>query len=129
MSALYRTALSTTILLVLGCGSSSVRRPVQGPEPAASAFETVPNAPPEPHVDLVRAAPSKDAVWVDGQWERVDGAWRWAEGAWARPPPGAKFSPARLRRDKEGAIRFAAAHWVDVSGRALEVTTVRAEAP
>ena len=113
----------------LGCGGASVPFPTKGPEPSAMAFEEVPDAPPPPRPEIIRPTSVANAVWVDGQWERVDGAWRFTRGGWVVPPTGARFTAFRVRRAADGTLLFAAARWIDVSGQTIEVERMKTEGP
>lgn len=127
---MQRAAIVSMIVIATaigGCAATGVPFPARGPEPSASAFEDVPDAPPPPRPEIVRPTKVANAVWVDGQWERVDGAWRWARGGWVVPPPGARFTAFRVRRSSDGTVQFATAGWIDSAGRSIEVTKLRGE--
>lgn len=115
--------------LALACGGTSIPLPVRGPEPPRAAFEDVPDAPPPGHPEIVRLTPNPKAVWIAGQWERVDGKWRWARGGWGVPPKGARFTGFRVRRERDGLLRFAAARWTDAAGQSVEVERLQDAEP
>jgi hypothetical protein len=117
------------VLGVAACTTSSPPFPARGPEPESAAFVAVPDAPPPARPEVIRANPDPAAVWVDGQWERVDDKWRWARGGWVVPPPGARFTAFRVRRDAEGDLEFAPARWTDANGKVIDVPRTRKEAP
>lgn len=124
-----RHALALGCALLWACGGASIPAPVRGPEPPANAFEDVADAPPPGRPELVRPSPNAKAVWIDGQWERVDGTWRWTRGGWAVPPPGARFTAFRVRRDEAGTLRFAPARWTDAKGQVIEVERLQTVQP
>ena len=64
-----------------------------------------------------------------GQWERVDSKWRWARGGWGVPPKGARFTGFRVRRERDGLLRFAAARWTDAAGQSVEVERLQDAEP
>lgn len=124
-----RQALAFGCALALACGATAVTLPVKGPEPPPGAFVGVPDAPPPGRVEIVRLAANDKAVWTGGQWERVDAQWRWVRGGWVVPPPGARFTGFRVRREKDGSLRFAAARWTDATLRPIEVGQPQAKDP
>ena len=124
-----RHLLGLSCALALACGGPSIPLPVTGPEPAPVAWEDVTDPPPAGRPEIVSLSPHAKAVWVDGQWERVEGKWRWARGGWAIAPVGSRFTGFRVRRSKNGTLRFAAARWTDAQGQVIEVERLEAVQP
>lgn len=120
MNAPWR-ACGVLALAASACASRSVPFPAHAPEPSAAEFSEVPDIPPAPPPEVIRPKATPNAVWVDGQWDRVDDNWRWARGSWVVPPAGARFTAYRIRREKDGSLHFAAARWVDAQGKTIDV--------
>lgn len=41
---------------------------------------------PAPQQEIITTAPSSQAVWIPGSWERTPDQWTWSEGKWIKPP-------------------------------------------
>lgn len=94
------------------CGPPRLPAPPYARQPT-SALAEVPFPPPPARIESVPPAPSKDAVWVDGEWLWQARRYAWKPGRWVRPPPGARFSPWTTVRDARGALFLAAGTWRD----------------
>jgi hypothetical protein len=111
--------------LALGACHSSFPQPATGPQPE-NAFVTVPYPPPAARVEALPKRPSREAVWVDGQWSWDGTRWTWVPGAWVVPPPEGRFARWELRLLRDGQLLFARASWRDRSGRELPPVRVLA---
>lgn len=97
-----------------GC-SSGLRHPPYAPQPPSALLEvTLP--PPPGRVESVPAAPTRDAVWVDGEWRWRRHKWGWQPGYWAVAPKDAKFSPWVFVRGLDGRFWSAPGTWRDSKG-------------
>jgi hypothetical protein len=102
--------------LIAGWGCSSpIRHPPYAPQPASALFEvTLP--PPPGRVESVPAAPTRDAVWVDGEWRWRRHKWGWQPGYWTVIPKDAKFSAWVFVRGTDGRFWSAPGAWRDSTG-------------
>jgi len=100
--------------LGLGC-SSGLRHPPYDPQPESALIEvTLP--PPPGRVEVIPAAPIRDAVWIDGEWGWRGHKWGWQPGYWAVTPRDAKFSPWVFVRGADGRLWTAPGVWRDARG-------------
>lgn len=100
--------------LGLGC-SVGLRHPPYTPQPSSALVE-VTLAPPPGRVESVPAAPTRAAVWVDGEWRWRRHKWGWQPGYWAVTPHDAKFSPWVFIRAADGRLWSAPGTWRDSKG-------------
>jgi hypothetical protein len=98
----------------------SLTHPTFAPQATSSLVE-VDQAPPPARVEVVPARPSKQAVWVDGEWIWRRGRWAWLTGRWVAPPPGAVFSAWVFVRGADGRLWSAPGGWHDASGGPLDL--------
>lgn len=103
---------------VVAC-STRLPHPPYAQQPT-SALVPVGFPPPPARYEFVPAAPSSDAVWVDGEWGWRGKQWRWKAGRWVAPPKGATFSPWTQVRDQDGNLFFAPGTWRDAAGAEIE---------
>jgi hypothetical protein len=101
-------------LVQLGC-SGSVRHPYYVAQPT-SALQEVDEPPPPARVEILPAAPSSEAVWVDGEWMWRRGRWAWLPGRWVEAPGGHLFSPWVFVRGPDGRLWVAPGVWRDLWG-------------
>jgi hypothetical protein len=102
--------------LIAGSGCSSrLRHPLYASQPSSALFEvTLP--PPPGRVESIPAAPTRDAVWVDGEWRWRRHKWGWQPGYWTVTPKDAKFSPWVFVRGADGRFWSAPGTWRDSKG-------------
>lgn len=74
---------------------------------------------PPARVEFIPPRPTRDTVWVDGEWAWTGTKWAWEPGRWVAPPAGATFSPWTTVRDDRGSVYFASGVWKDAQGRTL----------
>jgi len=73
-------------------------------DPPSTAPVFVTEAPPPPHVEVVRLSPGPEYVWMPGYWEWKN-HWTWMNGHWAvKPHPNAAWLPGRWVRRETGWI-------------------------
>jgi hypothetical protein len=84
----------------------------------------VPYPPPPARVEFVPDQPSRDAVWVDGEWEWNGRRWGWIYGGWVQPPKNATYSPWRTTRRADGTLVFSPGAWRDANGREVPAPRV-----
>lgn len=101
------------------CSPPRLPHPPYVKHPTA-ALEEVPYPAPPPLVENVPDAPSKTAVWVDGEWRYSAGQWRWSRGSWVAPSAGLAFSPAVEVRGLDGTLYFAPGTWRNATGEAVD---------
>jgi hypothetical protein len=82
------------------------------PTSAASPSPVVVNeAPPPPHVEVVRNPPGPQYVWIPGYWEWKN-RWSWVNGHWEiGPRPGAVWVPGRWSRRTSGGWIWVRGYW------------------
>src|SRR5580658_10579559 len=103
--------------LGLGC-SSGLRHPPYDPQPESALIEvTLP--PPPGRVEVIPAAPTRDAVWIDGEWGWRGHKWGWQPGYWAVTPRDAKFSPWVFVRGADARLWTAPGTWRDSKGASV----------
>lgn len=105
MTRLLLTVLLACALSAWACGPS-LPRPRMGPH-APGDYSSVDQPPPSPRAQVIPAAPSVGAVWVDGEWVPLDGSWSWQPGGWVTPPPGAWLALSEVRWQNDGTLRYA----------------------
>jgi hypothetical protein len=85
-----------------------------GSEPTSGASPSpivVNEAPPPPHVEIVRNAPGPQYVWIPGFWEWKN-RWSWMNGHWEiEPHPGAVWVPGRWIRRSGGGWTWVRGYW------------------
>lgn len=71
----------------------------------------VDDAPPRTRYERRTARPNRNAVWINGYWDRHDDEWIWTSGRWQdRDDRRARWIRARYRR--EGRVwRYEPGHW------------------
>jgi hypothetical protein len=88
--------------LVGGCSKSSIAEPKYGPQVIRNEeWIEVDEEPPVITPTEMSPSPSKEYVWIDGQWAFRPGSrrWVWEYGKWCVPPPGDTYyaKPVYLR--------------------------------
>jgi hypothetical protein len=69
------------------------------------------DAPPRVRHERRTARPHRNAVWINGYWDRQDDRWAWVSGRWEQPSDRrARWINARYRREGS-AWRYEPAHW------------------
>ncbi|MDP9034430.1 MAG: hypothetical protein M3O50_06455, partial [Myxococcota bacterium] len=112
-----RSLMRASLAGALACGGSLPVPPYA--RQSESALTPVGYPPPPARVEFLPARPSKQSVWVDGEWAWRGRRWSWRPGRWVVPPEGARFSPWVLVRGEDGALYFASGAWRDAKGGAL----------
>ncbi len=102
---------------LLSC-SGDLPQPRYAPQVTA-ALVPVGYPPPPARVEIVPAQPTRETVWIDGEWEWMGSKWGWIHGRWVVPPQGARFSPWTTIRDEVGSVYFAGGVWKDAQGGLL----------
>jgi hypothetical protein len=103
--------------VMLGCGGD-LPRPRYSPQTTAALTLVGYPAPPA-RVEFIPPRPTRESVWLDGEWAWTGSKWAWEPGRWVAPPAGATFSPWTTVRDDRGSIYFASGVWKDAQGQAL----------
>jgi hypothetical protein len=102
---------------VFACKGPSVPSvPTRDRATIASEATCVPYPPPAPKVEEVPARPSRDHLWLDGQWTWETRRWVWKPGGWTVVPEDARYAPWRIERLQNGALVYFAGHWVRNEG-------------
>jgi len=66
---------------------------------------------PPPRQEVITAAPSAQAVWVPGAWERTPDQWNWVNGAWVKPPLRQAYWLPGYWQHTGGQYQWEAGHW------------------
>jgi hypothetical protein len=104
--------------LVAGCSWAPPQpRYVEQP---TSALVAVESPPPPARVEVLPARPSREALWIDGEWVWRRGLWAWLPGRWVIAPPGASFSAWTIVRRADGTLWHAPGTWRDAAGKVVE---------
>lgn len=112
---------------VQACSAPRLPHPTYVSHPT-SALDEVPHPAPPPLVEKVPPSPSKQAVWIDGEWRYSAGQWRWQHGSWVVPDAGLAFSPPVEVRSADGTLYFAPGTWRNAQGEAVEDPEILARA-
>jgi hypothetical protein len=117
-----RSAGTTTVAVTLGwlgatlaACASPVPHPSYTGHPTAALVE-VDYPPPPARIEFVPDQPSKDAVWVNGEWWWMGHRWGWKSGGWVVPPEGLKYAKLTLVRRNDGRLFAAPGTWRDADG-------------
>jgi hypothetical protein len=108
-SSVLSLLLAPALVWFIACGES-VPHPAYVRQPT-SALMQVGYPPPPARVEFVPKQPSKDAVWIDGEWQWQGRRWAWRIGRWVVPPAGARFAPWMMVRDAAGVVYYAEGTW------------------
>src|ERR1700759_4439944 len=108
-ASMRRIAALAVVLFFIACGAT-LPHPDYVQQPT-SALTVVGYPPPPARVEFVPKQPSKDAVWIDGEWQWQGRRWAWRIGRWVVPPAGARFAPWMMVRDPAGVVYYAEGTW------------------
>jgi WXXGXW repeat (2 copies) len=71
------------------------------------------DAPPRVRFETRTTRPYRDAVWINGYWDRQDDQWAWSSGRWERPSDRRnRWIKPRYRREGR-AWRYEPGRWSD----------------
>ena len=112
-----RFCIGAAAIVLFSCGTR-LPHPPYAPHPTSALVE-VRFPPPPARAESVPAQPSKDAVWVDGEWLWRRRKWAWAPGSWVVVPTGSVFSPWTVVRDDNGTLFHAPGTWRNARGEAM----------
>jgi len=84
---------------------------------------------PPPRQEIITAAPSNQAVWVPGAWERTPDQWNWVNGQWVKPPFNRAYWVTGYWQHAGGQYQWNAGHWAAGAQGAVVAQKFAAPAP
>jgi hypothetical protein len=84
---------------------------------------------PPPRQEIITAAPSPQAVWVPGAWERTPDQWNWVNGAWVKPPLRQAYWLPGYWQHAGGQYQWEPGHWAAGAQGAVVAQKVAPPAP
>jgi hypothetical protein len=100
-------AALTLVILVSPPATAQVRAAVSIP---GLEIRIGHQAPPALRHERIPARPSRDSVWLPGNWDWQSNQWAWTAGRWERPDNRGSWVKARYAREGTG-WRYEPAHW------------------
>ena len=79
--------------------------------------------------ETITVAPSAQAVWVPGSWERTPDAWVWTNGQWVTPPFRRAYWTAGYWQHVGGQYQWLPGHWAAGNQGAVVTQKVAPPAP
>ncbi len=84
---------------------------------------------PPPQQEFITAAPSAQAVWVPGAWERTPDQWNWVSGQWVKPPFSRAYWISGYWQHAGGQYQWEPAHWAVGAQGAVVAQKIATPAP
>jgi hypothetical protein len=108
-----RRSLFVTVLISFFTSIYLLQRqlPAQPPVVEAPVVSTTYIASPPPRQESIATAPSPQAVWVSGHWDRTPDKWNWMPGTWVQPPFANAYWQPGYWQHQRGRFVWEDAHW------------------
>lgn len=107
---------------------ASIRATAQPPVPVVVTSPTYVELP-APRQETITVAPSAQAVWVPGSWERTPDQWVWTDGRWVAPPFRRAYWTTGYWQHAGGQYQWQAGHWAAGSQGAVVAEKMTVPAP
>lgn len=118
-------AFATLTIAVISANMLAVDRTFAESATAATSSAYV-DVPP-PQQETITVAPSAQAVWVPGSWERTPDEWVWTNGRWVTPPFRRAYWAVGYWQHVGGRYQWLPGHWA--AGTQGSVVTQKVATP